>query len=31
MLFDLYSGHTLSDGDIGTRRINGLKEEVLTK
>ncbi|RXM79564.1 hypothetical protein DP144_01790 [Clostridium tetani] len=31
MLFNLNPGHTLSGGDIGTRGINGLKEEVLTR
>ncbi|MCW6080581.1 N-acetylmuramoyl-L-alanine amidase [Clostridium sporogenes] len=31
MLFNLNPGHTLSGGDVGTRGINGLKEEVLTR
>ncbi|NFD56136.1 N-acetylmuramoyl-L-alanine amidase [Clostridium botulinum] len=31
MLYNLNPGHTLSGGDIGTRGINGLKEEVLTR
>ncbi|HBJ2609507.1 N-acetylmuramoyl-L-alanine amidase [Clostridium botulinum] len=31
MLFSLNPGHTLSGGDVGTRGINGLKEEVLTR
>ncbi|ENK1243002.1 N-acetylmuramoyl-L-alanine amidase [Clostridium botulinum] len=31
MLFNLNPGHTLSGGDIGTRGINGLKEEILTR
>ncbi|MHB9940740.1 N-acetylmuramoyl-L-alanine amidase [Clostridium sporogenes] len=31
MLFNLNPGHTLSGGDVGTRGINELKEEVLTR
>ncbi|AJE11934.1 putative N-acetylmuramoyl-L-alanine amidase domain protein [Clostridium botulinum CDC_1436] len=31
MLFNLNPGHTLVGGDVGTRGINGLKEEVLTR
>ncbi|WP_434302685.1 N-acetylmuramoyl-L-alanine amidase [Clostridium botulinum] len=31
MLFNLNPGHTLSGGDVGTRGMNGLKEEVLTR
>lgn len=31
MLFNLNAGHTLSGGDIGTRGLNGLKEEQLTR
>ncbi|RHW65082.1 N-acetylmuramoyl-L-alanine amidase, partial [Clostridium botulinum] len=31
MLFNLNPGHTLSGGDVGTRGIGGLKEEVLTR